>query len=123
MGNAAAAGAHADALVLIDEVQGHMGLDGLVGMNAKEVHVQHLFADRMQLQVAHQGPLLGAVHPHIDDLRKESFLLHGLGEFVDAQGDGLGRVLAAVDDARQLVARPPQAAGWRRCRVRRAGWR
>ena len=100
------------------EVQRHAHRDFLIRHDALEVDVHDLRLVGMHLEGAQNNELLDAVKLHRQDRSVELFLAKGKEDRIVFELSGL---VAAVDDARQLVRTTQTAARTRTLRLARGG--
>ena len=108
--NHAATEPDALALVLVDEVQRYVHLNGSIRAHPQEIHVHYLVIGRIALHVAKHGLLDLAFQLDVENVREERFVLHRLAKLVGTDHQILGRSIRAVDDPRDLFAGTAQAA-------------
>ena len=101
---------HGGRLLAVHEVQRNLHVDLAILVDALEIHVQDLVAERVHLHVAQQhfGGL--AVELHRQDRRMKRFVAQRVEERVVVELDRRGLGNAPVDDTRRL-ARAAHAAG------------
>ncbi|MNN56314.1 hypothetical protein D3C81_1712360 [compost metagenome] len=94
----------------VHEVQRHLGTQGLVGVDALEVHVQDLRLVGVPLNRTQQNLLfLGAFELHLQDRRVEFFLAQGVVDLVVVEFDVQGGSRTTIDNGGN-AARAAQAA-------------
>src|SRR5574343_1340634 len=105
----------------VNEVQRHLDVQFVRGINALEVDVQDQLLVGVRLVVTQQNLFLLAVDDQIDDGRMESFLLHLQQQVVVVGFDGDRSGLTTVNDARHRAGATQAAARTRSLQRTRIG--
>ena len=97
-------------LGFVDEVDGHMHLDGLVLVHAQEIRVHDAVAGGVTLQILQNRFLLLLAHIDGQDVGVERLVFQRLFQVLAHQGQWLGVLAAAVNDGGDVVGETTQAA-------------
>ena len=96
--------------VFVDEVERHLDVQFVGGVDPLEIHMQDQGLVGMHLGVAKQDLFLLAVDDEVEDGRVEGFLLQSEEQAVVVQFDGQRSGRSAIDDARYFAGTAQAAA-------------